>query len=83
MAQPLFTYDASLRYVYLSTFWHTAIALKKPSVLDCASNFAAKTSIAGGLHSLGIGNNGGLGGFATRDTSRNGVLCTLTTAADR
>jgi hypothetical protein len=26
MTQPLFTYDASLRYVYLSTFWHPVLA---------------------------------------------------------
>ncbi len=42
-----------------------AYAPSKPSVLDCASGFAQRTSIAGGLNRLGIGNNGGFGGFLT------------------
>ncbi len=40
-------------------------ALSKPSTLDCASGFAQRTSIAGGLNKFGIGNNGGVGGFLT------------------
>jgi RHS repeat-associated protein len=43
----------------------------KPSVLDCASGVAQATSIAGGLNSLGIGNNGGVGGFLTNALAGN------------
>jgi hypothetical protein len=32
---------------------------------SCAANTASNYSIAGGLHALGIGNNGGIGGFLT------------------
>jgi hypothetical protein len=49
------------------------IAPSKPGTLHCASNFADRTSLAGGLHSLGIGNNGGVGGFATNALAGNAV----------
>jgi RHS repeat-associated protein len=40
-------------------------------VLSCAANTASKYSIAGGLHALGIGNNGGIGGFLTNTFGGN------------
>ncbi|TCK75099.1 hypothetical protein [Acidipila rosea] len=49
------------------------VAPNNPSVLKCASDFADRTSIAGGLHALGIGNNGGVGGFLTNALGGNAV----------
>jgi hypothetical protein len=40
-------------------------APNKPGLFTCAAGFANKYSIAGGLNTLGIGNNGGIGGFLT------------------
>ena len=36
---------------------------KNGNVLSCAADFSSAHSIAGGLQALGIGNNGGVGGF--------------------
>jgi RHS repeat-associated protein len=40
-------------------------------IFTCAANTASKYSIAGGLHALGIGNNGGIGGFFTNTFGGN------------
>jgi hypothetical protein len=40
-------------------------------VFTCAANFASQYSIAAGLHALGIGNNGGVGGFLTNTFGGN------------
>ena len=40
-------------------------------LFTCAANTASKFSIAGGLHALGIGNNGGIGGFLTNTFGGN------------
>ncbi len=45
-------------------------ASNKPGITTCAANFADKYSIAGGLHSLGIGNSG-VGGFVTNALGGN------------
>ena len=41
------------------------------NVFKCAANVATNHSIAGGLHTLGIGNNGGVGGFLTNTFGGN------------
>ena len=46
-------------------------APNKPDLFNCATQFANKYSIAGGLHALGIGNNGGVGGFLTNALGGN------------
>jgi RHS repeat-associated protein len=45
----------------------------KVNIANCASSFAQKTSIAGGLNNLGIGNKGGVGGFLTNALGGNAV----------
>ena len=49
------------------------LAPSKPSVLNCASGFAQRTSLAGGLNRFGIGSNGGTGGFLTNVLAGNAV----------
>ncbi len=49
------------------------LAPNKPGVLNCASGFAQRTSLAGGLNKLGIGNSGGAGGFLTHALAGNAV----------
>jgi hypothetical protein len=44
---------------------------QKQNIFTCASGFANKYSIAGGLHALGIGANGGVGGFLTNALGGN------------
>lgn len=41
------------------------------NIFSCASQFGNKYSMAGGLHALGVGNNGGAGGFLTNALGGN------------
>jgi len=57
------------------------LAPSKPGLFTCAANFADKYSIAGGLHALGLGNNGGVGGFLTnalRGNAFSGLISAVT-----
>lgn len=47
------------------------LAPNKSNLLACAAKFGSDHSIAGGLHALGIGNNGGVAGFLTNTLGGN------------
>ena len=60
-------YDSALQHTHCAFL---AIAPSK-GLASCAANTASNHSIAGGLHALGIGNNGGIGGFLTNTFGGN------------